>query len=139
MVFNKNSSLFIIDSFVENNIEFITCLTNDYNKVNFKDTWQGHGDKWNPHFIGVKKHSTQIKQCIDAYIQQFKTNKIYSYWDWSIVNIFTRTLNDMYECIHNHTEGVYNYNGNIIQCIKDIFTVFATVSFYTVIFWDNKF
>lgn len=108
-----------LDSFVENNIEFITCLTNDYNKVNFKDTWQGHGDKWNPHFIGVKKHSTLIKQCIDVYIQQFKTNKTYSYWDWSIVNIFARTLNGMYECIHNYTEGVYNYNGNRIQCIKE--------------------
>ena len=25
----------------------------------------------------------------------------------------------MYQCIHNHTEGVYNYNGNRIQCIKE--------------------
>ncbi len=42
----------------------------------------------NPHFLFAYKNNIILKEAIDIYLQYYK-NKKYSYWGWSIVNIFT--------------------------------------------------
>ncbi len=63
--------------------DFVTCITQE-------------NRKFNPHFIAVKKEEEILKLCIDEYISLYTHHKkSYSYWNWSIVNIFNKYLSTL--------------------------------------------
>ena len=110
-----------LDDFIEPDVEFLTCLTNDENYKN-KSAWKAHGmvygDRWNPHIIASKPNNILLKRCIDEYVNRY--NKLsYNYWDYSLVNIFAIKLDDLYNIIDNHREGIYYYNNKKVQFIKE--------------------
>jgi mannosyltransferase OCH1-like enzyme len=60
--------------------DFVTCITQE-------------NRKFNPHFIAVKNKEHILKLCIDEYVSLYTHHKhSYSYWNWSIVNIFNKYL-----------------------------------------------
>jgi mannosyltransferase OCH1-like enzyme len=60
--------------------DFVTCITQE-------------NRKFNPHFIAVKNKELILKLCIDEYVSLYTHHKhSYSYWNWSIVNIFNKYL-----------------------------------------------
>lgn len=62
-----------LDDFLEKNVDLITCCSYHY-KYNF-----------NPNFIASYCGNIFLKKCIDWYLN----NKLrYSYWDWSIMEVF---------------------------------------------------
>jgi hypothetical protein len=67
--------------YIKNNIDFVTCLSEN--------------KKFNPHFIMANKGDSVLRACIMEYIGFFKNKKPYSYWGWSIVDIFTKVLDSL--------------------------------------------
>jgi len=101
-----------IDSFLENDINFISCLSDNLANSNF-----------NPHFIGCHKDNEFLKDCIDIYIYYFINNINYTYWSWSITKIFDNIFINKY-CMNelkNRNEGIYNINNYKIKFLKEIF------------------
>ena len=77
-----NQPLKPISSFLEPDVDFITCSSYWYNmKFNF-----------NPNFIISNKGNIILKNCIDWYIKNYKQKSPYNYWYYSIMNVFTQTL-----------------------------------------------
>lgn len=98
-----------LDDFIEPNVDFLTCLTNDENYKN-KGVWKAY-------IIGCRPNNILLKQSIDEYINRYNNNLPYSYWDYSIVVIFRS--NDLYNIVDNHTEGIYYYHNMKVQLIKE--------------------
>lgn len=71
--------LMSIDSFVEKDIDFITCSS--YVGFNF-----------NPNFIGAYKKSIILKKCIEWYVNSFNNKRPYFYWSYSIMKVMTEVL-----------------------------------------------
>lgn len=65
-----------LDFYLESDDFFVTCTS-----------FVSHA-LCNPHFIFAYKNNIILKQAINIYLDYYK-NKKYSYWGWSIVNIFT--------------------------------------------------
>jgi len=70
-----------LSTFVEDNIDFLTCTS--YWEEKFK---------FNPNFIIANRGSPILKKCIDWYIEKFNRRDKYDYWDWSIMNCFSQVL-----------------------------------------------
>jgi len=90
-----------IDSFLENNIDFISCISKNFNDLNF-----------NPHFIGCYKNNKILKDCINYYINFYFENKMYIYWDWSIVKCFQEIMTRN-KIIINKIEDIILNNDNL--------------------------
>ena len=97
-----------IDSFMEKDIDFLTCIS--MNK-----------DEMNPHLIiSLPKHIV-LKHCIDRYIEMYDSKIKYSYWGWSIVSVMRDALYKLFGKYINE-DGVYVLNGRKYQFIKEIKT-----------------
>jgi mannosyltransferase OCH1-like enzyme len=69
-----------LDKYLMRSCDFVSCIT------------KSNGN-FNPHFIAARKNDDVLKKCIDEYIQFYTHRKqSYSYWDWSIVNMFNTFL-----------------------------------------------
>ena len=88
-IINKYGGLYIdadieplmpLNTFIENNDEFVTCISTNFNK--YKLPFQ-----FNPHFILSDKNNSVLQNCIDTYIKKYKNNTPYLYWDYSICNL----------------------------------------------------
>lgn len=104
-----NLPLVPIESFLEKDIDLLTCSTYWNNKIQF-----------NPNFIMCKKNNKLIEKCIKTYIFMVKNNIKYSYWGWSIMNIFTINIKLLN---YNKKYGIFiekntNYKVQILQEIK---------------------
>jgi len=65
-----------LSEYINSNVTFVTCLSVYNNNTNF-----------NPHFIMCEPNNEKIKKCISWYLV-FRLKKAYSYWGWSIVQLF---------------------------------------------------
>jgi hypothetical protein len=88
-ILNKYGGLYIdadieplkpLNSFIENNDDFITCIS-----VNFNTDYLGF--QFNPHFILSDKNNIILQNCIDRYIKKYNDKNPYNYWDYSICNL----------------------------------------------------
>jgi mannosyltransferase OCH1-like enzyme len=98
-----NMPLVPLNEFIENDIDFVTCSS--YWQYNF-----------NPNLIISSKDNIILKKCIDWYIKKYNNRDPYSYWGWSIMNVFTQTLH-----LENYKKdwGIYKLNDMKIQIIKE--------------------
>lgn len=72
-----------LDKYLIRSCNFVTCITTSNNN-------------FNPHFIATQKNNIILKQCIDEYINLYHHHKqSYAYWNWSIVTIFNKFLQDV--------------------------------------------
>lgn len=71
-----------LDNYLLRSSDFVTCIT------------KSNGN-FNPHFIAVRKNDSDLKKCIEEYIDFYTHNKPYAYWDWSIVTIFNKILSNI--------------------------------------------
>jgi len=88
-ILNKYGGLYIdadieplvpLDKFIENDDEFVTCISSSFIKSNLSF-------HFNPHFILSTKNNRILQNCIDRYIKQYNDNIPYDYWNWSICNL----------------------------------------------------
>lgn len=101
-----NQPLLPIRDFLEPTVDFATCSS----------YWDEMGMKFNPNFIVSTKGNVILEQCIAWYINNYKNNKPYDYWKWSIMQTFTDIL-----CLdnYNNSDGIYQLNGKAIQIMKE--------------------
>jgi mannosyltransferase OCH1-like enzyme len=99
-----NEPLVPLRYFINPNADFVTC-SSYMEKMNY-----------NPNFIMSKAGNPTLKKCIDMYIDFYTSNRKYSYWDWSIMNVMTLCLE-----LPNYKkqDGIYELNGKTIQIIKE--------------------
>lgn len=99
-----NIPLVPLSDFIENEIDFATCSS--YWIFNF-----------NPNFIISTKNNIILKKSIDWYFNKYDNNISYNYWDWSIVNAFTKNL---FLQNYNKEYGLYYLDNMKIQIIKEV-------------------
>lgn len=71
-----------LDNYLLSSSDFVTCIT------------KSNGN-FNPHFIAVKKNDSDLKKCIEEYVEFYTHKKPYAYYDWSIINVFNRVLSNI--------------------------------------------
>lgn len=71
-----------LDSYLLRSSDFVTCIT------------KSNGN-FNPHVIAVRKNDSDLKKCIEEYVEFYIHNKPYAYWDWSIVYVFNKVLSNI--------------------------------------------
>jgi mannosyltransferase OCH1-like enzyme len=98
-----NLPLVKLSDFIEKDIDFATCSS--YWHYNY-----------NPNFIISNKNNIILKNCINWYINKYNNKDKYDYWDWSIMNAFTKTLN-----LQNYEKkyGIYYLDNIKIQIIQE--------------------
>jgi mannosyltransferase OCH1-like enzyme len=89
-----------LDSYLEKNVSFATCLS--------------YCRPYGPQFILANAGEPLLKRCIDIYVDYYTRKEPYSYWGWSIVNIFT-----IPHLTKKKESGVYIYSGQKIQLLKE--------------------
>ena len=94
-----------LDDFIEKGIDFVTCSTH-WDRFNY-----------NPNFVISNSGNIILKNCIEWYVNRYNNRDNYDYWDWSIMNAFTKTL--FLENYKREEWGVYHYNNIKIQIIKE--------------------
>ena len=70
-----------LKEYIENDVDFVTCISNNFNEKN--EQFQ-----FNPHFIMAHAGDNILKECIDRYIDYYNNKIEYTYWTWSICNLF---------------------------------------------------
>ena len=95
--------LVALSEFIVPGVDFVTCSS--FGRLSF-----------NPNFILSKKGNVVLKRCIDWFVQKYHNQDKYKYWDWSIMNAFTKNLH-----LPNYTResGVYYADEMMIQILKD--------------------
>lgn len=89
-VINKYGGLYVdadieplvpLKTYIEDDDDFVTCISTHFrkNKTSFN---------FNPHFILSNKNNKILNNCIQEYIDAYKSGIEYSYWGWSICNFF---------------------------------------------------
>jgi hypothetical protein len=72
-----------LSEYINPTMNFVTCLSVYNNNINF-----------NPHFIMSEPNNEKINKCISWYLV-FRLKKEYSYWGWSIVQLFNVIFKDI--------------------------------------------
>jgi len=98
-----------IDDFIEQGIYFATCSS----------FWDKKKFDFNPNFIVSSKHNPELEKCIQWYVDKYIQKHEYSYWGWSIMQVFT----DIFH-LSNYAKkwGVYTLENNTnarIQIIQE--------------------
>ena len=94
--------------YLEKDIDFVSCI--DYHNNN----------SFNPHFILANKDDIFLKKCIDKYVEFYNNKKPYSYWGWSITDVFKQ----VFESIINRKRlscGIHTIENRKYQFILEIF------------------
>lgn len=91
-------------------VDFFTC----------NSVWSDHV---NPHIIISKKREPILKQCIDMYVDYYKTTREYQYWAWSVMKIMNVVLDPLLPKSDKkiYQEGVYTIKGKTYQMITEKF------------------
>lgn len=101
-----NQPLVPIDSFLEKDVDFVTCSS----------YWDEMKFIFNPNFIITNKENIILRKCIGWYIHKYINKINYSYWDYSIMRCFAETLHlENY----NRKDGIYYLDKMKIQIIKE--------------------
>ena len=114
-----------LTEYIKSDIKFVTCLSIYNNTPNF-----------NPHFIMCEPNNDKIKKCISWYLV-FRLKKVYTYWGWSIVQLFNVIFKDiknnpdsnenvqlLYEKYADHGSSPYDFyceynNVRVMKCRHD--------------------
>jgi hypothetical protein len=113
-----------LKDYIEDDDEFVTCISGNYNRTT--NEW-----KFNPHFIMSNKENPLLQECINKYIFLYNNYRNqYYYWNWSICKLMTTI--EMIEkkshtCIINHMKHKFlfelpewkdvpkcEYNGKVV-------------------------
>jgi len=78
--------LLSLDEFIEEDVDFATCIS--YNYVKNKNRF-----KYNPHFIVSKKFNNHLYKTIKCYEKYYDEQMVYNYWEWSICALFDIDIN----------------------------------------------
>ena len=105
-----------LSEFIEDDIDFLTCIS--YNYGSSKSKWC-----YNPQFILAKKYDSYLYSVMNKYIEYYKCNKKYEYWEWSICVLMGRIDIDNSFNITPNSDNVFLLNGKkckfVIECILD--------------------
>lgn len=101
-----NVPLLPLSDFIEKDIDFVTC-TSYWDEMNFN---------YNPNFIISNKDNIILEKCIDWYLEKYKNNDKYAYWEYSIMNAFTKNLHPI---DFKKEPGIYHFENMKIQLIKE--------------------
>ncbi len=100
-----------IKDFMEEGVNFLTCSSITY-------------DELNPHIIICPPKHKIIEDCIHLYLEKYRNNDKYIYWDWSIVNIMVKVMKahvDKDKLLSGFPEGIiYDKYNNKIQLLKEV-------------------
>ena len=96
-----------LSEYIKSDIKFVTCIS----------VYNGNNN-FNPHFIMCEPNNEKIKKCISWYMV-FRLKKEYSYWGWSIVQLF----NVIFKEIRNNLERI---DGNQIQILYERYATNGT-------------
>jgi hypothetical protein len=97
-----NKPLVAINTFLEPNIDFMTCSS----------CWIYN---FNPNFIGSNKNNIILKNCIDWYLNKYNDrHKTYDYWGWSIMAALSDTL---YLRNYLKTDGIYEVDDTCVNLL----------------------
>jgi len=92
-----------LKDFIDSTADFVTCTS--------------YGPQFNPNFIIANAGDEFLKKVIDMYLQMYSEKKEYSYWDWSIMTLFSKLLVlDKY----NKEDGIYYEGLKKYQILKEI-------------------
>lgn len=92
-----------LNTYIDDDDDFVTCLSY-------------YPFSYNPHIIFAHQYDKILKLCIDKYIDFYNNNKLYTYWDWSIVNVMNNVLGFKF---NNSEEGIYYINNKKYKFIKE--------------------
>jgi mannosyltransferase OCH1-like enzyme len=93
-----------LKDFIDSSAQFVTCSS--------------YGPNFNPNFIMARAGDDLLKKVIDLYLKMYSENIDYSYWDWSIMTLFNKTL--ILEN-YNKADGIYyDKNSKKYQILKEI-------------------
>lgn len=90
-----------LKDFIENNIDFCTCISAI--------------DKYNPQFIMAHADDEILIESINKYINYYRNNKLYGYWEWSIC--FVMEIDDLYK---EKISRICYLNGKKIQLLLEV-------------------
>jgi len=96
-----------LSEYINSDVKFVTCISM-YNGNN----------SFNPHFIMCEPNNEKIKKCISWYMV-FRLKKEYSYWGWSIVQVF----NVIFKEIRNNIQQI---DGRQIQILYERYAANGT-------------
>jgi hypothetical protein len=99
-----NEPLVALSEFINPDVDFVTCTAYSPNH------------SFNPNFIMAKSGDSILKQSINTYLDWYREKKQYSYFSWSIMNVFTQVIKipDF-----KKKDGVYEVDGKRIQIIRE--------------------
>lgn len=98
-----------IDEFVEEGIDFLTCLS----------FWDKKGLKFNPNFMISFPQNPILYHCIQWYVTKFDNQHEYGYWKWSIMRCMTQNLHIKK---YKKESGLYETNdGYKIQLLRECY------------------
>lgn len=70
-----------LHTYIDDCVDFATCIS--YNYIKNRSSY-----KYNPHFIVSKKYNTFLYETMKKYEKYYDEQIPYSYWDWSVCNLF---------------------------------------------------
>ena len=92
-----------LKDYIEKDVDFVTCISG-----NFKDDIEVF--KFNPHFIISRPNDNILGDCINKYIEFYNNKVEYSYWVWSICNLFNiKNVNEKKSGIHYEGNKKYQF------------------------------
>jgi mannosyltransferase OCH1-like enzyme len=95
-----------IEEILESDTTFLTCVSKKK-------------DNTNPHFIvSIPKHKI-LKLCIDTYLDFYRNNIKYSYWEWSITKIMKNATYTVFNKYINKDGVYYDSDNNKYQFLKE--------------------
>ena len=91
-----------LKDYIEKDVDFVTCISGNFSPNN-------EAFKFNPHFIMARPGDSILNDCINRYID-FYNKKDYSYWIWSICNLFIiKNVNENKSGIHYDENKKYQF------------------------------
>jgi FkbM family methyltransferase len=120
-----------LNQYVDDDVELMTCISYNYNDN--QNTFC-----YNPQFIVSKKYSDEIFKIIESYQKKYddRDSKPYTYWSWSICNIFNKIYNFEVK-IDNDNVFILN-NKKYKFIIEEIFDKNTSEIYNFINFSENK-
>lgn len=99
-----------LNTFLENDIEFCTCVSYNYKKKYLE--WA-----YNPHFIVSKKFNYNLYDTIQKYVYYYNQKIQYSYWGWSVCKLLTNINIDF--DYKSNDKNIFIYNNRKYQFLLE--------------------
>jgi len=111
-----NEPVASMDTFIESDIDFVTCSSYLSAKNSF---WDNTNYAFNPSFIASYKKNPILTNCIEWYVCHFEKKIPYSFLEWNMMKVFTDILQlENYSVLDN---GIYHSDSTKIQILSERF------------------